>query len=73
MIQSLIAIHAIPKHEWGNAKNIEARIDPRNSSYQWVRKRGQIILECPVIFVPVLVRETVGKGAEDGEGKEAYA
>jgi len=30
-------------------------------------------LECPAIFVPVLMRETVQEGAEDGEGKEAYA
>jgi hypothetical protein len=29
-------------------------------------------LECPVFFEPVLVRETVGKGAEHGEGQEAY-
>jgi hypothetical protein len=30
----------------------------------------QLLLECPVFFVPVLVRETVGKGAEDGEGQD---
>jgi hypothetical protein len=30
-------------------------------------------LECPVFFVPVLGRETVGRGAEDGERKEAYS
>ena len=29
-------------------------------------------VECPVFFVPVLLRETVGKGAEHGEGQEAY-
>jgi hypothetical protein len=29
-------------------------------------------LECPALFVPVLMRETGQKGAEDGEGKEAH-
>ena len=32
----------------------------------------RIIVECPAIFVPVLMRETGRKGAEDGEGQEAY-
>jgi hypothetical protein len=32
-----------------------------------------IDMECPAFYVAVLVRETVQKGAEDGEGKEAYA
>jgi hypothetical protein len=34
---------------------------------------GDNWLECPAFFVPVLMRETGQKGAEDGEGKEAYA
>jgi adenylate kinase len=29
-------------------------------------------LECPVFYVPVLLRETGHKGADDGEGQEAY-
>jgi hypothetical protein len=30
-------------------------------------------LECPAFYVPVLVRETGQKGADDGEGQEAYS
>jgi hypothetical protein len=29
-------------------------------------------VECPAFFVPVPMRETGRKGAEDGEGQEAY-
>jgi len=29
-------------------------------------------MECPAFYVPVLMRETGQKGAEDGEGQEAY-
>jgi hypothetical protein len=32
-----------------------------------------LLLECPVLFVPVEMRQTGMRGAEDGEGKEAYA
>ena len=31
-----------------------------------------VTLECPALFVPVLMRETGRKGADDGEGQEAY-
>jgi hypothetical protein len=34
--------------------------------------RVHIHLECPVFYVPVLLRETGHKGADDGEGQEAY-
>jgi diguanylate cyclase (GGDEF)-like protein/PAS domain S-box-containing protein len=34
---------------------------------------GNMLLECPAFYVPVLMRETGQKGAEDGQGKEAYA
>ena len=30
-------------------------------------------LECPAFYVPVLMRETGQKGADDGEGQEAYS
>ena len=29
-------------------------------------------VECPAFYVPVLMRETGRKGADDGEGQEAY-
>ena len=29
-------------------------------------------MECPAFYVPVLMRETGRKGADDGEGQEAY-
>ena len=31
-----------------------------------------LLVECPAIFVPVLMGEAGQKGAEDGEGQEAY-
>jgi transposase len=39
---------------------------------QLVKHYGSAALECPTFFVPVLMRETGQKGAEDGEGQEAY-
>jgi hypothetical protein len=30
-------------------------------------------VECPAFYVPVGMRETGQKGAEDGEGQEAYS
>jgi hypothetical protein len=32
-----------------------------------------LAVECPAFFVPVLLRETVQKGADYGEGKEAHS
>ena len=38
-----------------------------------LRQTLSSMLECPAFYVPVLVRETVQKGADYGEGKEAYS
>ena len=37
----------------------------------WNIAAGQLRVECPAFYVPVLMRETGQKEAEDGEGQEA--
>jgi hypothetical protein len=39
----------------------------------WITLLRHRYLECPAFYVPVLVRETGRKGADDGEGQEAYS
>jgi hypothetical protein len=40
---------------------------------RWYKELDTGFLECPAFYVPVLVRETGQKGADDGEGQEAYS
>ena len=45
----------------------------RESGFSQVEVRGPTGVECPVLYVPVSMRETGAKGAGNGARKEAYS